>query len=57
MTYGPFFILGKLSREKIPLNLGLYLKYLLILIMLKGWCGTKHFYPCDPYYYILSQLS
>ena len=36
MTYALPFILGKLSLEKTPLNLGLQLKCLLILILLKG---------------------
>ena len=27
MAYFPFFVLGKLSLEKAPLNLGSYLKY------------------------------
>ena len=45
MIYAPSFILGKLPLEKTPLNLGLLLKYL-ILIMLKGLSGTKKFiYP------------
>ena len=43
MTYTPSFILGKLSLEKAPLNLGLLLKYLVISILLKGWSGTKIF--------------
>ena len=37
------FILGKLFLEKMLLNLGLLLKYLVILILLKGWSGTKKF--------------
>ena len=35
MRYALSFILRKLSLEKILLNLGLYLKYLVILIVLK----------------------
>ena len=45
-TYAPCFILGKLFLEKIPLDLGLQLQYLVILILLKGWSRTKNFYPC-----------
>ena len=45
MTYVPFFILGKLSIEKTPLNLCSQLKYLVISILVIGWSRTKHFYP------------
>ena len=46
MTYAPYFILGNLFLEKMPLNLGSQLKYLVILILLTGWSRTRNFYPC-----------
>ena len=52
MTYAPSFILGKLSLEEAPLNLGSLLKYLVISVLIKGWSGTKNIYP---YYYFLFQ--
>ena len=41
----PSFILRKLFLEKTPLNTGSFLKQLVISILLKGWRGTKNFYP------------
>ena len=52
MTYAPSFILGKLSLEKMAINLVLLLECLVLSILLKGWSRTKTFYPYDPYYYI-----
>ena len=43
-TNAPSFILGKLFLEKTPLNLGLYLKQLVISILFKVSSGTKNFY-------------
>ena len=52
LAYASFFILGKFSlSKKTPLNLSLLLKYLVILVLFKGWNRTKKFYPC--YYNIL----
>ena len=48
MTHTPSFVLGNLSLEKTLLNLGLSLKCLGISILLKGWSGTKNFYPYGP---------
>ena len=45
VTYGLSFILGKFCLEKTPLNFGSSLKYLVMSILLKGWSGTKKFYP------------
>ena len=39
-----------------PLNLGLWLKYLVNSILVIGWSETKNFYPYDPLYYILFLL-
>ena len=32
------------------------MKYLVILTLLKGWSGTKTFYPFDPCYYVIFML-
>ena len=50
IAYALSFILDKLLLEKMPLNLGLSLKYLVISILLKEWGGTKIFYsyPISP---------
>ena len=56
LTYARSFIVGKLSFEKLPLNLASYLKYLVFSILLKGWSGTKNFDPYDQDYYIHFQL-
>ena len=53
MTCGTSCILRKLSLKKLPLNLSLQLKYVVILLHLKGWSRTKKFHPC---YYILFLL-
>ena len=53
MTFALSFILDKLPFKKTPLNLGSYLKYLVISILLKGWSRTKICHPCDKYYIIL----
>ena len=50
ITCGTSCILGKLSLKKLPLNLSSQLKYVVILLYLKGWSRTKKFHPC---YYIL----
>ena len=39
----PSFTLSKLFLEKTPLNLGLYLKWLIISILLKVWRRTNNF--------------
>ena len=39
-----------------PLNLGLWLKYLVNSILVIGWSGTKNVYPYDPLCYILFLL-
>ena len=51
------FFLSTLSLSKMSLNLGLWLKCLVISILLKGWSRTKTFYKYDSYYYILFLLS
>ena len=53
IEYTSSFILGKLSLEKTPLNLGSWLKYLINLTLLKGLRRTKNFYPYDLCYFIL----
>ena len=56
MTFALSFILGKLSLEKTPLNLGPKLKYLVLFILIKGWSGTKKFYLRDSHYNIFFLL-
>ena len=51
------FFLSTLSLSKMSLNLGLWLKCLVISILLKGWSNTKTFYKYDSYYYIPFLLS
>ena len=56
MRYAQSLILDKLYLEKTSLNLCLELKYLVILILLNGWSGTKiyiyifyNLYPLIPF--------
>ena len=49
MTYFSSFILDKLS-------LSWKLKYLITLMLLKGWSRPKKFYPYDPLYYTIFLL-
>ena len=56
IAFAPSFFLGKLYFEKAPLNLGSLLEHLVILILLRGWSGTKRFYPYNPCFYIFFLL-
>ena len=57
MTYTPSLILDKLPLDKTPLNLGWWLKYLVISILFKRWGKTKNLYSYDPYYYMFFMFS
>ena len=50
------FLLGKLSLKQTPLNLGLQMKYLVILVLI-NCCGRNKTCLQDPYYYIVFLLS
>ena len=57
MTYVQSFVLSKLSlKKKKTLKLGSWSKYLLIIILLKGWSVIKKFYPDDRCCYIVFLL-
>ena len=52
-----FYDLGKLFLEKTPLILGSQLRYLVILILLKGCSGTKTFLFAYPLLALLTPLT
>ena len=66
MIFASSFTLSKLFLEKMPLNLGLYLKQLVISILLKVWRRTNNFYlyilfhlptPLSPMSFITKKIT